>query len=226
MSLHPSLHICCLKEKLTKIMDQSTSSSSVRSDYPQTLIGTVAELRMELQRTMAEIHSTKEQNRALQSNNQAIKEELMETRKKYAESYENYMSTVTEKLEAEGQNEAFMDRLKRQLAEKTKEFDLLRDKNSPQDIDTIRIKVQEELEIPHREKLMKLQNEIQEQKVISFKLKRDVEVSKTEYDVTERNHRAEQLALKAQHEQVEKRLRDEIIKLQERGILSFPPLLS
>ena len=137
-------------------MDQSTSSSSGRSaggDYPATLIGTVAELRMELQRTMAEIHAIKEQNRLLKSNNQGIKDELLETRKKYAEAYENYMSTVTEKLEAESQNEAFMERLKRQLNEKTKEFDLLRDKNSPQDIDTIRIKVQEELEIPHREKL-------------------------------------------------------------------------
>ena len=202
-------------------MDQSTSSSSGRSggDYPATLIGTVAELRMELQRTMAEIHATKEQNRILQSNNQGIKDELLETRKKYAEAYENYMSTVTEKLEAESQNEAFMERLKRQLNEKTKEFDLLRDKNSPQDIDTIRIKVQEELEIPHREKLAKLQHELQEQKVITFKMKRDIEVAKTEFDLADRSHRMELGALKVQHEQVEKRLRDEIIKLQEREFL-------
>jgi hypothetical protein len=112
-----------------------------------------------------------------------------------------------------------MDRLKRQLNEKTKEFDLLRDKNSPQDIDTIRIKVQEELEIPHREKLAKLQNELQEQKVITFKMKRDIEVAKTEFDLADRCHRMELGALKVQHEQVEKRLRDEIIKLQEREFL-------
>jgi len=203
-------------------MDASTSSSSSAgiggggSSYPQTLIGTVAELRMELQRTMAEIHATKEQNRALQANNQAIKDELMETRKKYAESYENYMATVTEKLEAEAQNEAFMDRLKRQLAEKTKEFDLMRDKNSPQDIDTIRIKVQEELEIPHREKVMKINTELQEQKALSFRLKRDIEVARTEFDVAERSHRADLAALKVQHEQVERRMREEIIALQVR----------
>ena len=203
-------------------MDASTSSSSSAgiggggSSYPQTLIGTVAELRMELQRTMAEIHATKEQNRALQANNQAIKDELMETRKKYAESYENYMATVTEKLEAEAQNEAFMDRLKRQLAEKTKEFDLMRDKNSPQDIDTIRIKVQEELEIPHREKVMKINTELQEQKALSFRLKRDIEVARTEFDGAERSHRADLAALKVQHEQVERRMREEIIALQVR----------
>ena len=186
------------------------------NDYPSTLIGTVAELRMELQRTMSEIQATKEQNRALQANNSAMKDELIETRKKYAEAYENYMATVTEKLEAESQNEAFMDRLKRQLADKTKDFDLLRDKTSPQDVDTIRIKVQEELEIPHREKLMKLTSELQEQKTISYKLKRDVEVSRAEFESVQRLHQRELIALKEQHEQVDKKLREEIIKLQDK----------
>lgn len=115
------------------MMDTSQQSSSRSgNDYSATLIGTVSELRMELQRTMTEIQTTKDQNRSLQANNQGIKEELLDTRKKYSEAYENYMATVTEKLEAERQNEAFMDRLKKQLLEKTNDFDLMRDKNSPQ----------------------------------------------------------------------------------------------
>jgi dsDNA-specific endonuclease/ATPase MutS2 len=115
------------------MMDTSQQSSSRSgNDYSATLIGTVSELRMELQRTMTEIKTTKDQNRSLQANNQGIKEELLDTRKKYSEAYENYMATVIEKLEAERQNEAFMDRLKKQLLEKTNDFDLMRDKNSPQ----------------------------------------------------------------------------------------------
>eukprot|EP00596_Hydrurales_sp_CCMP1899_P010018 CAMPEP_0119034002 /NCGR_PEP_ID=MMETSP1177-20130426/1063_1 /TAXON_ID=2985 /ORGANISM="Ochromonas sp, Strain CCMP1899" /LENGTH=574 /DNA_ID=CAMNT_0006991171 /DNA_START=128 /DNA_END=1852 /DNA_ORIENTATION=+ len=167
---------------------------------------------------MTEIQTTKDQNRSLQANNQGIKEELLDTRKKYSEAYENYMATVIEKLEAERQNEAFMDRLKKQLLEKTNDFDLMRDKNSPQDIDTIRIKVQEELEIPHRERIMKTQNELQDQKSRSYELKRAFDVLKTDYEVMFKSHQREIGALKEQHEQVETKQREEMTKMYEREI--------
>lgn len=200
-------------------MDNSQQSSSRSgNDYSSTLIGTVSELRMELQRTMVEIQSVKEQNRALLSNNQAIKDDLLDTRKNYSEAYENYMATVTEKLEAERQNEAFMERLKKQLFEKTKEFDLMRDKNSPQDIDTIRIKVQEELEIPHREKVMMIQNELQDQKSRTYDMKRQYDVLKTDFEVMLKSSQREVSSLKDQHEQVERRHRDEMIRMQDREI--------
>lgn len=171
---------------------------------------------MELQRTMIEIQSVKDQNRALMSNNQIIKNELLDTRRNYAEAYENYMATVTEKLEAERQNEAFMDRLKSQLLEKTKEFDLMRDKNSPQDIDTIRIKVQEELEIPHREKVMKVQNELQDQKSRTSEMKRQFDVLKTDFEVMLKSSQREVASLKDQYDQVERRHRDEMMRMQDK----------
>ena len=198
-------------------MDSFNSSSSRSgNDYSSTLIGTVSELRMELQRTMIEIQSVKDQNRALMSNNQIIKDELLDTRRNYSEAYENYMATVTEKLEAERQNEAFMDRLKRQLLEKTKEFDLMRDKNSPQDIDTIRIKVQEELEIPHREKVMKIQNELQDQKSRTYEMKRQFDVLKTDFEVMLKSSQREVASLKDQYDQVERRHRDEMMRMQDK----------
>ena len=199
------------------IMETSQQSSSrLANDYSSTLIGTVSELRMELQRTMGEIQSVKDQNHSLISNNKAIKDELLDARRNYSEAYENYMATVTEKLEAERQNEAFMDRLKRQLLEKTREFDLIRDKNSPQDIDTIRIKVQEELEIPHREKIIKIQNELQDQKSHTFDMKRQYDVLKTDFEVMMKSSQRELALLKEQHDQVERRHRDEMMKLQNR----------
>jgi chromosome segregation ATPase len=198
-------------------MDSSHQSSSRSgNDYSSTLIGTVSELRMELQRTMAEIQSVKDQNRSLITNNQAIRDELLDTRKNYSEAYENYMATVTEKLDAERQNEAFMDRLKKQLLEKTKEFDQMRDKNSPQDIDTIRIRVQEELEIPHREKMIKVQNELQDQKSRTYEMKRQYDVLKTDFEVMLKSSQREVASLKEQHEQVERRHRDEMMRLQDR----------
>ena len=201
------------------MMDSSQQSSSRSgNDYSATLIGTVSELRMELQRTMIEIQSVKDQNRSLLSNNQVIKDELLDTRKNYSEAYENYMATVTEKLEAERQNEAFMDRLKKQLLEKTKEFDQIRDKNSPQDIDTIRIKVQEELEIPHREKVMKIQNELQDQKSRTYEIKRQYDVLKTDFEVMLKSSQREVSTLKDQHDLVERRHREEMMRMQDREI--------
>ena len=198
-------------------MDSSNNSSSRSgNDYSSTLIGTVSELRMELQRTMIEIQSVKDQNRALLVNNQIIKDELLDARRNYSEAYENYMATVTEKLEAERQNEAFMDRLKRQLLEKTKEFDLMRDKNSPQDIDTIRIKVQEELEIPHREKVMKVQNELQDQKSRTYEMKRQLDVLKTDFEVMLKSSHREVASLKDQYDQVERKHRDEMMRMQDK----------
>lgn len=70
------------------------------------------------------------------------------------------MQTVAEKIEAEQQYEAFMDRLKSQLIEKTKDFEQIRDKLIPHDIDQLRIKVQEELELQHKQHIQTMEQEI------------------------------------------------------------------
>eukprot|EP01041_Mallomonas_annulata_P000344 gene344-614_t len=52
------------------------SSSSGSSQHYANLIGTVSELRSDLERAVAKIHSLEEQNRTLQLNYQTVKEEL------------------------------------------------------------------------------------------------------------------------------------------------------
>jgi hypothetical protein len=70
------------------------------------------------------------------------------------------MQTVAEKLEAERQYETFIERVKIQLVEKTKDFEQLREKLIPHDIDQLRIKVQEELEIQHKQQLQSMEQEL------------------------------------------------------------------
>ena len=130
-------------------MDTSRSSSSSSQHY-SVLLQTVSELRTDLEKTMMKIKSLEEQNQTLNNNYQVVKDELINTRFKYNETKESYLNTVAEKFEAERQHEAFMERLKLQLAEKTKDFELIRDKLIPHDIDQLRIKVQEELEVQHK----------------------------------------------------------------------------
>ena len=59
---------------------------------------------------------------------------------------------------------SFIWHIKYQLSEKTKEFEQHRDKYTPQDIEYIRIQVQEEFEVSHKQKIQFLESEIEKQK--------------------------------------------------------------
>ena len=179
------------------------------------LLTTVMELRNDLERTMSKMHVLDDQNHLLTQNYQVVKEELIETRRKYNEARDNYMTTVAEKLEAERQNEAFMERIKIQLTEKTKEFEQLRDKFAPQDIDYVRIKVQEELEIPHRQRLQAMEAEIQKQKDLFFALRRENERCKAEYETYSQNQQREVGAIREERDIEVQNLRDQITRMQE-----------
>jgi len=116
-------------------------SSSFSSSHYSNILETVSQLRSDLEKAISKIQSLENQNTILVKNYETIKEELIQTRKKYNEAQDNYMSTVANKIEAERQSEEFLNRLKYELDEKTNEFEKLRDNFTPKDIDYIRIKL-------------------------------------------------------------------------------------
>jgi predicted nucleic acid-binding Zn-ribbon protein len=195
-------------KKSEQTMDSSTSSSS----HYASLLNTVSDLRTDLEKTMNKIHALEEQNQNLTNNYQTVKEDLVETRKKFVEAKENYIQTVSEKLEAERQYESFMDRLKTQLIEKTKDFEQIRDKLVPHDIDQLRIKVQEELEINHKQQLLSLEQEIERQREQFFSSRREFERSKTEYEILIQNQQQELIAIRQEREEVEISLRQQSLQ--------------
>ncbi|CAM9612012.1 unnamed protein product, partial [Ectocarpus fasciculatus] len=164
------------------------------------MIGQLSELRQELERASSQNNALVEQNKSLQGVYNAIKSELAECKKKYSEAQENYLQTVTEKFEMERQSESFMESIKQQLTEKTKEFEVLRDKFAPQDIDYIRIKVQEELEVPHRAKVHGLEKEIEKARESFFGMRRNFEMLKIEHETQAHNHSREMNALRDAHD--------------------------
>lgn len=196
-------------------MDTSSKSSSNSSHY-SALLATVSELRNDLERSMNKMNALESQNQQLQESYHVVKDELVETRRKYNDAQENYMSTVAAKFDMERQNESFMEMLKLQLAEKTKEFEAVRDKFAPQDIDFIRIKIQEELEIPHRQKLQSLNNELEIQQDNYNAAHREAERIKSEYEVYAENQQREILQLQHEHENAITSLRSTITVLEER----------
>ena len=195
-------------------MDTSRSSSSSSQHY-SVLLQTVSELRTDLEKTMTKIKSLEDQNQNLTNNYQVVKDELIQTRFKYNETKESYLNAVAEKFEAERQHEAFMERLKVQLSEKTQEFELIRDKLIPHDIDQLRIKVQEELEVQHKAQLQVLENQLEQERNQHFTTKRNYERGKVEYEVLIQHQQQEIQTLRNDHEEIESDLRERIMKLKE-----------
>lgn len=199
-------------------MDTSRSSSSSSQHY-SVLLQTVSELRTDLEKTMTKIKSLEEQNQTLTNNYQVVKDELVQTRFKYNEAKEGYLNSVAEKFEAERQHEAFMERLKAQLVEKTKDFEIIRDKLVPHDIDQLRIKVQEELEIQHKGQLQAVEFQLDDERSKLFASKREYERIKVQYEVLIQHQQQEIQALRSDHEEVESDLRDRIAKLKEQELV-------
>ena len=192
------------------------NSSSMSTEHYKNLVGTISELKADLERTVAKLFSLEEQNRNLQANYQTVKEELIESRKKYNEVNQNYMTTVSEKFEAERQYEAFMDKIKSQLTEKTKEFEQVRDKFVPQDIDYIRIKVQEELEIPHKARIQSMEAELEKSKEAYYLVRRELERCKSEFESYSQNQKRFMSAQQDEYEAVVQSMRQSIIELQNK----------
>lgn len=116
-------------------------TSSISSHHYAALLQTISELRADLEKTAARIRSLEDQNESLNSNYSAVKEDLLETRRKYNEAREGYLNSVAEKFEAERQHTTFIEKLKLQLLERTREFEQIKEKLVPHDIDQLRIQV-------------------------------------------------------------------------------------
>ena len=195
--------------------NSSSGSSSSGTSQHQALLATVMELKTDLEVAMNKMLVMDEQNRTLSHNYGSVKEELIETRRKYNECRENYLTTVADKLSDEERRDEFNEKLKLQLVEKTKEFETLRDKFAPQDLDYIRIKVQEELEIPHRQRLQAMEEEVARHKENFFAMKRELESCKAAYEAYSQNQARDVTSIREEHESVAVILRQQIARLQE-----------
>jgi len=179
------------------------------------LLNTVSELRKDLEKTMNKMQVLEDQNMTLTNNYHTVKDELVQTRLKYNSVKKSYLNSVSEKFEAERQHEQFIEKLKVQLVEKTKEFDVIRDKLIPHDIDQLRIKIQEELELQHKSELQEIENQLYKEQEKLFQCRRDYERGKVDYEVLIQHQQQEIQSLRIEREEVEGSLRDYILKIRE-----------
>lgn len=190
-----------------KTMDNS--QSSISSHHYGALLQTVSELRSDLEKTTLKIKSLQVENDSLSAQANLSREELSDVKKRFNEARESYLAAVTEKFEAEQQHDAMIDRLKAQLQEKTKDFEKIRDELVPHDIDQLRIKVQEELEIRHKQELKAVEADLELQKEKTFSVRRDLEKTRAEFTALTQNQQGEINSLRAEREALAETVRIE-----------------
>ncbi len=194
------------------------SFASQPHDYSNSnLLSSVTELKIELEKAISRIRQLDSENVAIRESYEILKGDYIEMRKRYDDVNEVYLITLNEKLEAERQSEAFLEHVKVQLAEKTKEFELLREKFAPQDVDIIRLKIQEELEIPHRQSIALKDAELESLKEQVFICKREITRYITEQDLLVNNSKHDIARVKHEMEAICNSYKEENNKLKERG---------
>ncbi len=196
-------------------INSNSSSSNIHNSNQYTmLLSTMVELRGDLERTVAKLQEMESQNLNLTRNYELVKGELLDTRRKYNEVRESFNGAVKDRIESEKKYEGLINSIKSQLAERTREFEKQKEVLKPKDIDSIRIKVQEELEIPHKMKIQGLMAEAEQQKAATFEMRKAFEVEVTSL-------KAENLSIKEKLDFVVKKsdllqasLREQIAELQ------------
>lgn len=205
------------QRKVRKNMAERSFASQPHDYSNSNLLSSVTELKIELEKAISRIRQLDSDNVAVKESYEILKGDYIEMRKRYDDVNEVYLITLNEKLEAERQSEAFLEHVKVQLAEKTKEFELLREKFAPQDVDIIRLKIQEELEIPHRQNIAVKEAEIESLKEQIFICKREITRYISEQDLLVNNSKQDIARVKQEMESICNSYKDENNKLKDRG---------
>lgn len=163
-------------------MSSGNNISSSNSQYAQ-LLATVTDLQHDLEKALQQLSVQASNNNILKETNDRLTEELSETQARYHEVRSNYVQAVQQAQDKDKHNQDFLARIKLQLNEKTKEFESQRERFKPQDIDSIKIKIQEELEFSHSMQLNSVKTELEQYKELYQSLKNENEMNQVAYQM-------------------------------------------
>lgn len=115
------------------------------------------------------------QNDKLKSNYEAVHVELLQLREKHNSTRAQLLEAVESRVEADQRTETLVHKWKVQLEARTRELEALQAKLVPQDLDMLRAKVQEGLEVPHQRRVVGLEAEVDKYRQMFFNVRREHE---------------------------------------------------
>ena len=163
-------------------LQESMASSTNNSPY-ETLLDQVTALQSDLSKTFAVCQTLRAENETLAETLTGVKSENVKLRDKYSDIRKRYYDENKQRIEIENTHEEIVRAWKQQLEQKAAEFDKLQANLAPpRDLDLLRMKIQEELEVPHQQKVSKLSADVEKYREMFYNVRREHELLKTEFE--------------------------------------------
>jgi len=159
-------------------LSQNNTSNANYAD----LLTSITTLQSDLQKTLTYSHKLKRENVFLKENYDEMKTALIRTQKRYGETRSSLQEYMDKSTKREKNVEIVVEKWKAQLTSRTKELEEMQIKLQPQDMDMLRIQLQEELESGHRLRVESMEGEIDKWRQMFFRVRREYELCRTEFE--------------------------------------------
>ncbi|KDO28627.1 hypothetical protein SPRG_06482 [Saprolegnia parasitica CBS 223.65] len=164
------------------------------------LLQQVVQLNTDLHKTVAMSQSLKAERDSLQELSDKLKHELQRAEDKCEKMHAILLNETEHKVASDRKHEQLMHKWKQQLEAKAREFEALQKSLAPpKDLDQLRMKIQDDIELPHRQRVQSLQMDIEKYRDMFFHARRDYEILKTEHEQILMQHGSELESLMATH---------------------------
>ena len=181
----------------------------------EVLLDQVTALQTDLSKTFAVCQQLRAENDSLSENYYRIKEDHTGLREKYSDTRRRFYDEQKIRMEVEQSHDSIVRSWKLQLDQKAQEFmELQQQMAPPRDLDLLRIKIQEEMEAPHQEKVTRLEREVGKYREMFYNVRREHELLRTEYEQFSVDQGKREESLHESHTIVVNQLRTKISEAQ------------
>jgi chromosome segregation ATPase len=168
--------------RLQQQFNARPSTTTSASPY-EALLDQVTALQTDLSKTFSVCQQLRSENDSLSENYYRIKEDHTALREKYSDTRRRFYDEQKIRMEVEQNHDSIVRSWKLQLDQRAEEFmELQQQMAPPRDLDLLRIKIQEELEIPHQEKVSRLEREGNKYREMFYNVRREHELLRTEFE--------------------------------------------
>jgi hypothetical protein len=188
--------------------------SSSSSPY-EVLLDQVTALQTDLSKTFAVCQQLRTENDTLSENYYRLKEDHSSLREKYSDTRRRFYDEQKIRIEVEQNHDSIVRSWKLQLDQKAQDLmELQQQMAPPRDLDLLRIKIQEELEAPHQEKVARLESEVGKYREMFYNVRREHELLRTEFEQFSLDQGKREESLHESHTIVVQQLRTKISEAQ------------
>ena len=172
-------------------------------------------MQTDLSKTFAVCQQLRAENDSLSENYYRIKEDHTGLREKYSDTRRRFYDEQKLRMEVEQNHDSIVRSWKLQLDQKAQDFmELQQNMAPPRDLDLLRIKIQEELEAPHQEKVSRLEKETTKYREMFYNVRREHELLRTEFEQFSLDQGKREESLHESHTVVVNQLRSKISEAQ------------